>query len=134
MLDWNDPSSLRVLLVDDEVDNLEVVAESLEFYGVNVTTAGNGQDALKHLAADEMLPSLVLLDLSMPIMDGWETLRTIRADARLRSLPLIALSAHAIVGDVERAIAAGFDGYLTKPVRVPTLLEDIQAALKETIA
>jgi len=72
-----------------------------------------------------------LLDLSMPVMDGWETLRRLKADPQTQNIPVLALSAHAIVGDADRALAAGFDGYMTKPVNVPTLLQDLRAALKE---
>jgi len=127
MLDWQNTSSWRVLLVDDEPDNLEVVAESLEFYGITVETAGNGQLGLDKL--ETFTPTLILLDLSMPVMDGWQTLRNIKSNSQMQGIPIIALSAHAIVGDEERAFSAGFDGYMTKPVNVPTLIEDVRAAL-----
>jgi two-component system cell cycle response regulator DivK len=129
MLDWQNVSSWKVLLVDDEPDNIEVVAESLEFYGMTVKTAENGQvgiDALK-----DFTPDLILLDLSMPVMDGWQTLRHLKSDPQTQSIPVLALSAHAILGDKERALAVGFDGYMTKPVSVPTLIQDLKAALSE---
>src|SRR5262245_38315170 len=122
MLDWQNVASWKVLLVDDEPDNIEVVAESLEFYGMTVKTAENGQVALD--ALKEFSPDLILLDLSMPVMDGWQTLRNLKSNPETQSIPVLALSAHAILGDKERAIAVGFDGYMTKPVSVPTLIED----------
>jgi CheY-like chemotaxis protein len=127
-LDWDNITGWNVLLVDDEPDNIEVVAESLEFYGMTVRTAGNGQQALDVLM--DWMPNLILLDLSMPVMDGWETLRALKADPQTQDIPVLAFSAHAIIGDAERALAAGFDGYMTKPINVPTLLKDLQAAFK----
>lgn len=127
-LDWDNITGWNVLLVDDEPDNIEVVAESLEFYGMTVRTAGNGQQALDVLL--DWMPNLILLDLSMPVMDGWETLRALKADPQTQDIPVLAFSAHAIIGDAERALAAGFDGYMTKPINVPTLLKDLQAAFK----
>ncbi len=129
MLDWQNTSNWKVLLIDDEPDNLEVVAESLEFYGMTVETAGNGQIGLEK--ADSFQPSLILLDLSMPVMDGWQTLRRLKANPAMQNTPILALSAHAIVGDEERALSAGFDGYMTKPVNVPTLIQDLRSALQK---
>ena len=129
MLDWQNISSWQVLLIDDEPDNLEVVAESLEFYGIAVETATNGQLGLEKL--ETFTPTLILLDLSMPVMDGWQTLRRIKSSPQMQAIPIIALSAHAIIGDDERALNAGFDGYMTKPVNVPTLVEDLRAALQK---
>ena len=129
MLDWQNISSWQVLLIDDEPDNLEVVAESLEFYGIAVETATNGQLGLEKL--EIFTPTLILLDLSMPVMDGWQTLRRIKSSLQMQAIPIIALSAHAIIGDEERALNAGFDGYMTKPVNVPTLVEDLRTALQE---
>jgi two-component system, cell cycle response regulator DivK len=129
MLDWQNTSAWKVLLIDDEPDNLEVVAESLEFYGMAVETALNGQIGLEKM--DAFQPTLVLLDLSMPVMDGWQTLRRLKSNPQTQNTPIIALSAHAIVGDEERALSAGFDGYMTKPVNVPTLIQDLRAVLQK---
>ncbi len=128
-LNWDKITEWQVLLVDDEPDNIEVVAESLEYYGMSVRTANNGQQGLDLLA--DWLPDIIMLDLSMPVMDGWATLRHLKSDPRTQAIPVLALSAHAIIGDSERAVNAGFDGYLTKPVNVPTLLQDFRSALKE---
>jgi len=123
-MDIQDTSTWRILIVDDEPDNLEVVAESLQFFGATVKIAKNGQIGLQEL---ESFPaSFILLDLSMPVMDGWEMRSKVKANPKTKHIPVIALSAHAMAGDKERAMDAGFDGYLTKPVNVPTLLADLR--------
>ena len=131
MIDWQDVNSWLVLLVDDEPDNLEVVAETLEFRGAQVMTALNGVEALAVL--EHFKPNLFLVDLSMPQMDGWELRTRIKNTPEIQQVPLLALSAHAMIGDKERALAAGFDGYLTKPVNILTILNDIRAAAQEKI-
>ena len=128
-LDWNNIAAWTVLLVDDEPVNVEVLAETLEFNGVAVKFASNGQQGLEVL--NDFHPTLILLDLSMPVMDGWQALRRIKADPEMNDIPVLAISAHAIHGDKERALAAGFDGYLTKPVNVRTLIADLRNALAE---
>jgi CheY-like chemotaxis protein len=129
MIDWQDVHSWLVLLVDDEPDNLEVVAETLEFRGAQVMTALNGVEALAVL--EHFKPNLFLVDLSMPQMDGWELRTRIKNTPEIQQVPLLALSAHAMIGDKERALAAGFDGYLTKPVNILTLLDDVRTAAQE---
>ena len=129
ILDWNNLADWQALIVDDEPDNIEVLAETLEFNGINVRFAENGQLGLDLLK--DFHPTLILLDLSMPVMDGWQTLRKIRLDPALASVPVLAITAHAIHGDKERALAAGFDGYLTKPISVTTLIADLRNALHE---
>ena len=131
-LDWNNMSSWKVLLVDDEPDNVEVMTETLEYNGIDVRTAANGQLGLHLLRS--FLPDLMLLDLSMPVMDGWQALKLIKADPALARIPVIAISAHAIHGDKENALSAGFDGYLTKPVNVRTLMADLRSALGDLSA
>jgi CheY-like chemotaxis protein len=130
MFDLKDASTWVVLVVDDEPDNLEVVSETLEFHGVTVRTAKDGVDGLEVLKAFE--PNLILTDLSMPRMDGWEMRRNVKSDPKMQNIPIIALSAHAITGDKERALEIGFDGYLTKPVNIHTLLDDIRGAVPQT--
>lgn len=129
MLDWDNITSWTVLLVDDEPDNVEVLAETLEFNGISVQFANNGLQGLE--ALQHMQATLILLDLSMPVMDGWQALRRIKADPNFCNIPVVAISAHAIHGDKERALAAGFDGYLTKPVNVRNLIADLRTALAE---
>lgn len=130
MIDWQDVTTWHILVVDDEQDNLEVVAETLEFKGATVRTAINGEEALAVL--DDFRANLILTDLSMPVMDGWKMRYQIKTRENLRHIPVLALSAHAIAGDQERALEAGFDGYLTKPVNIHTLLDDIKLAYIET--
>src|SRR5688572_25646221 len=130
MLDWTNVSSWKVLVVDDEMDNLEVLVESLEYYGLNVTSANNGAEALALLQTIQ--PNLILLDLSMHQMDGWEAKTRIKSNPATSHIPVLALSAHAMPGDPERAIDAGFDGYLTKPLSIPTLMDDLRKALEST--
>lgn len=126
MIDWQDISTWQVMVVDDEPDNLEVVAETLEYKGAQVKTAPNGQVALDILK--DFPANLILTDLSMPVMDGWVMRTHVKNDPNLTNVPLLALSAHAIAGDQQRALEAGFDGYLTKPVNIHTLVDDIRSA------
>src|SRR5260370_1050815 len=111
-------STWQVLIVEDEPDNQEVIAVSLQLHQVTVRTAKNGFEALEALKA--FTPNCVLCDLSMPVLDGWQTLIEIRNNPKTEHLPVIALSAHAMVGDREEALAKGFDGYITKPIDVLT--------------
>jgi two-component system, cell cycle response regulator DivK len=109
----------RIAVVEDNPDNrllVRVIIESL----YQVTDYENGGAALEGMRQQK--PDLVLLDVSLPEMDGTEVLARIRADARLRALPVIALTAHAMAGDREKFLAAGFDDYLTKPIVDETLL------------
>ena len=118
-------------MVDDEPDNLEVVAETLEFRGAQVKTAPNGKEGLDALG--DFAANLILTDLSMPVMNGWQMRAQIKSDPTTSQIPVLALSAHAIAGDKERALEAGFDGYLTKPVNIHTLLDDIRSALGNSL-
>jgi CheY-like chemotaxis protein len=116
-------SNWTVLVVDDEMDSIEVVTEVLQFYGATVHNASNGVNALELLQT--VTPDLILSDLSMPQMDGWALLSNIRKNKRLAEVPVIALTAHAMTGDAQRGIAAGFTAYLTKPVSVVSLIQDL---------
>ena len=127
MLNWQKTSEWSILLVDDEADNLEVIAESLMFLGFKVKTASNGKDALTVL--ETFTPTLILTDLSMPGMDGWQLRTHVRALPQMVDVPIVALTAHAMVGDRERALEVGFDGYMTKPINVPTLVQDLRKAI-----
>lgn len=114
---WN------VVVVDDEEDSLEVAEIILMEYGATVYTASDGQEALEIVRT--VKPSLVISDLSMPVMDGWSLIYTMKQDRSLAEIPVIALTAHAMVGDRERAISAGFHNYLTKPLTVNTFMRDL---------
>ncbi len=116
-----------VLIVDDQPDNLAIAKAVLTFQGAQVYGATNGEEGLEALRT--IHPTFVLLDLSMPKMDGWEMLRRVRARPELSDIPVIALTAHAMEGDQERVLEAGFNGYITKPFDVMTLAAHIQRVI-----
>lgn len=119
--DWN------VLVVDDEPDNLGVIELVLNFYDAKVRTAADAGECLEQMAADK--PTLLLADIQMPGMDGFELLRTVRENETWRDIPIIAITAHAMAGDHERIIAAGFDGYIAKPISAMTLVDELIALI-----
>ena len=121
-----------VLVVDNEQDNISVVEKVLSFEGAKVYTALNGLEGLDVL--EIVTPTFILLDLSMPVMDGWEMLAKVRANPVIAHLPVIALTAHAMDGDRDRTLEAGFDGYIAKPFRINTLLNTIQTSLDNILA
>ena len=126
-MDWEKPTTWALLIVDDEPDNRDLVAVYFRFLGATVQTAEDGQAGLEQL--ETFRPTLILLDLSMPKMDGWEMLSVLRKDPLLRQITTIALTAHAMPADKERVRAAGFNGYITKPISLPRLQHDLQKAL-----
>jgi CheY-like chemotaxis protein len=117
-------SNWTVLIVDDEPDNRVIAEKVLTFNGAKVVTAENGVQGMAVLE-ETYCPSFILLDLSMPEMDGWEMLKRLRADSRWNALPVIALTAHAMIGDRERVMQAGFDGYIAKPFRLSTFMAEL---------
>ena len=120
-------ASWTVLVVDDEPDNLEVASRLLMLFGAKVYTAQDGEAGLEILK--DIVPTLILSDLSMPKKDGWELLIVIREQKKFTGIPVIALTAHAMAGDKERALNAGFDDYITKPIKVESFFADIQRCL-----
>ncbi len=112
-----------IVVVDDEEDSLEVAEIILDEYGANVHTATNGEEALELVR--RVKPRFVISDLSMPVMDGWGFINALKTDTSLVNIPVIALTAHAMVGDRERAVSAGFHNYLTKPLTVDTFMADL---------
>lgn len=117
-----------VLIVDDAPDNVEVARKVLSFQGAEVHIATNGLSGLAKLAEIEP-PTFILLDLSMPSMDGWQMLNEIRANPQLANMVVIALTAHAMEGDRERVLDAGFDGYIAKPFRLNSFINSIMECL-----
>ncbi len=117
----------RVLYVEDNDDNVYMLRNRLGRRGFKVLVAGDGQAGVA--AAREHLPDLILLDLGLPVLDGWEVARLLKGDERTRAIPIIALSAHAMEGDRTRALAAGCDDYDTKPVDLGRLLGKVEALL-----
>ena len=117
----------RVLIVEDNPTNLELMRYLLEAFGYKPTNARNGREALAVMARD--LPDIVLCDVQMPEMDGYAVIREVRASETLRKIPVIAVTAFAMVGDREKMLDAGFDGYLSKPIRPETFVQSMEAFL-----
>lgn len=117
----------RILIVDDKATSRELLRTVLERQGYVVVEAADGEEALRKTRADA--PDLILLDLQMPVRNGYEVLAELRQDLRYDALPIIALTASAMQGDREKALAAGFTGYLTKPVSLSQLRDEIQRLL-----
>jgi two-component system cell cycle response regulator DivK len=118
-----------VLLVDDYPDAREMYSEYLAFSGFEVIEAANGIEALQR-AADER-PDIILMDLSLPVMDGWEATRRLKADARTSGIPVVALTGHALAGISEGAKQAGCDAFVTKPCLPEDLVKEIRKVLDE---
>ncbi len=112
-----------IVIIDDEPDSLMVAEIILLEFGANVHTAENGKEGLALIR--EVRPKLVISDLSMPVMDGWGVIWNMKDDPALMDIPAIALTAHAMTGDRERAISAGFHNYMTKPLTANTFLGDL---------
>jgi CheY-like chemotaxis protein len=122
-------STWTVLIVDDEPDNRAIAEKVMTFNGAKVYTAKDGAEGLKLLETQH--PSFILLDLSMPGMDGWEMFKELRANPKTSDIPVLALTAHAMAGDRERVMNAGFDGYIAKPFRLATFMNEIMQCFKE---
>lgn len=118
----------RVLIVEDNFDNRAIYSDILQHVGYVVLQAEDGRAGVE-LARRER-PDLILMDLSMPVMDGWEALRELREDATTSRIPVFALSAHVLFeGDFEKALEAGFEGYFTKPVEPKRVLAELVARI-----
>jgi CheY-like chemotaxis protein len=117
----------RILLVEDNEMNRDMLTRRLRRHGHDVRTAVDGRDGVEQARTD--LPDLVLMDMSLPVLDGWAATRELKADAGTRAIPVIALTAHAMAGDREDALAAGCADYDTKPIDLPRLLGKIEAVL-----
>jgi len=117
-----------VLVVDDVAHGREIFAEYLEFRGFRVATAADGLEALDK--AFELLPDIILMDLSLPQLDGWEATRRLKGDDRTRTIPIIALTAHALASAHDKAMAAGCDSVVTKPC-IP---RDLEAEVRRQLA
>ncbi|MFV0278393.1 MAG: response regulator [Parahaliea sp.] len=113
-----------VLLVEDNKLNRDMLTRRLHRAGFEVLWAGDGVEALRLMA--QTRPSVVLMDMNLPVMDGWTAVRKARADAALRDIPIIALTAHAMEADRQAALSAGCDDYATKPIDFPGLLAKIE--------
>ena len=117
----------KILLVEDNAMNRDMLSRRLLKKGYQVALAVDGQSGVE-LAQTEA-PDLILMDMSLPVLDGWEASRKLKTNPQTRHVPIIALTAHAMAGDRERAIEAGCDDYDTKPIALPRLLGKIEALL-----
>ena len=117
----------KILLVEDNEMNRDMLSRRLIKKGYEVVIALDGEQGLAMAKSES--PVLILMDLSLPIIDGWEAIRRLKADAETRATPVIALTAHAMSGDRETAIAAGADDYDTKPIELVRLLEKMETLL-----
>lgn len=116
---------MKVLYVEDNEDNVYVLKNRLLRAGFTVLVAADGAAGVAMAASEQ--PDVILMDLSLPVLDGWEATRRIKAAPATQHIPVIAISAHAMTGDREKAMAAGCDDFDTKPVELPRLLEKIHA-------
>jgi two-component system, cell cycle response regulator DivK len=121
-------SAPLILVVDDYADNREMYSAYLQFHGLDVVEAANGAEALER--AFEHPPDLVVMDLSLPGVDGWQATRTLKSDVRTKHIPVIAVTGHALAGAPEHAAEAGCDRFLTKPCLPEDLLHEIQRMLE----
>jgi two-component system cell cycle response regulator DivK len=120
----------HILVVEDEEDNRQILRDLLTTAGYEMTEAVNGEDALVEVAKQR--PDLILMDIQLPAMDGYETTRRIRINPDLKSLPIIAVTSYALAGDESKALAAGCDAYVSKPYSPRQLLEKIREYLPKS--
>jgi two-component system, cell cycle response regulator DivK len=119
----------KILLVEDNEMNRDMLSRRLSRRGYQVLIAVNGEQGIATAQAE--LPDLILMDMSLPVLDGWEATRRLKAAAETRAIPIIALTAHAMSGDREKCFAAGCDEYDTKPIEFRRLMEKIARFLPE---
>jgi DNA-binding response OmpR family regulator len=119
----------KVLVVDDEEHILMILKDSLEFSGFTIVTATNGEEALEVVAKEN--PELVVLDIGMPKLDGWEVCRRLKGDPKTKALPIIILTAYAQTSDQRKGMDLGADRFITKPCDLTYLVEEINALLKK---
>ena len=117
----------KILLVEDNEMNRDMLSRRLVKRGYEVVVAVDGREGVAKARAEA--PALILMDMSLPVLDGWEATRELRADPATQSIPIIALTAHAMAGDRERALAVGCDDFDTKPIELERLLGKIEALL-----
>jgi len=122
------PSPRKVLVIEDNLDNFELVRFLLEQEGLQVLGARDGRSGLDTARLHQ--PDLILLDLSLPEIDGWQLARQLKADPTTAHIAVLALTGHTLPGDRERALSAGCDSYISKPLDIPNFLDQIKAFLK----
>jgi CheY-like chemotaxis protein len=119
----------KILIVEDNDMNLDMLSRRLQRKGYEIVSARDGQAGVAEASAS--MPDVILMDMSLPVMDGWEATRRIKAEAGTAHIPIVALTAHAMSSDREKALAAGCDDFYTKPVELPGLLEIIDRLLAD---
>lgn len=122
----------RILLVEDNEMNRDMLSRRLSRRGYEILIAVNGQEGVDMTRGEN--PDLVLMDMSLPIIDGWEATRQLKADEATKHVPIIALTAHAMAGDREKTLEAGCDDYDTKPIELSRLLEKINKLLEAKVS
>jgi CheY-like chemotaxis protein len=120
---------VKILYVEDNEDNVYVVRSRLTRAGFTILVAADGEQGVSMAATEQ--PDLILMDLSLPVIDGWEATRRLKATPKTKHIPIVALTAHAMAGDREKALNAGCNDFDTKPIELPRLLEKIRALLPE---
>ena len=120
----------KILLVEDNEMNRDMLSRRLQRKGYEVVLALDGENGVE--MTQTQAPDLVLMDMSLPVLDGWEATRRLKADSATRHIPVIALTAHAMSSDRDKAIEAGCDDYDTKPIELPRLLAKIEALLNKS--
>ena len=120
---------MKILYIEDNEDNLLILKRRLGRVGYEVACATDGAEGMRMAA--ELKPDLILMDLSLPVLDGWEATRRLKAAAETQRIPIIAVTSHAMVGEREKALAAGCDDFDTKPVEFQRLLAKIRALLPQ---
>ena len=123
---------MKILIVEDDDMNRDMLARRLELRGYRVVEAIDGRQGIARARAE--IPDLILMDVNLPEVDGWEATRCLKAGEATRHIPILALTAHALVGDREKALRAGCDDYDTKPVDLPRLLAKMEALLVQETA
>ncbi len=119
---------MKILLVEDNEMNRDMLSRRLIRRGYEVVIAEDGQQGVEMAVSEK--PDLILMDMSLPVLDGWGATKQLKASDEMRSIPVIALTAHAMAQDREKALAAGCDDYDTKPIELPRLLEKIEKLLE----
>ncbi len=119
----------KILLVEDNEMNRDMLSRRLIRSGFEVVMAVNGQEGIEMASSEK--PDVILMDMSLPVLDGWDATRQLKANASTKKIPVIALTAHAMESDREKAMAAGCDDFDTKPIEMPRLLEKINAFIKK---
>jgi len=118
----------KILIVEDNQDSRELVVKVLKNKGYQTIEAADGEEALEKVAAEK--PDLILLDISIPKIDGYEVAKRLKSQEEFRDIPIVALTAHAMKGDREKVIVAGFEGYISKPINVHELPDQVKSYLR----